>query len=268
MAANFKDIEKAVSTIVKSDDFIKSISKALVDALMPLILDRLKDNLEFNANQADEFGKYKEKAEMKFDSLCLDLSRKLDRDEQHSRLSNIRIYGIPEKGKSENTAELVAQVLADKLKLDLIEDDIDIAHRLSKQESKDEDKSTDAAPKPRAIICKFVRRTERNRVLMSRKLLKNTGIVIQPDLTAPRARLLAALNKTHPPIEVDGKKVSQVWTDFSGRIWKTVDERRVEQFPNKFPGIMSTKLSLMLEEEDEQPVVAPSQKTKRRRRNI
>ena len=110
---------------------------------------------------------------------------------QYIRSNNLKIYGLPEGGEGDGegeteveTAQKVIELCKEKLKLDITEQDIDIAHRLGK-------KNQDG--KPRSIIVRFVRRIVRNKVIALRKHLKKTGIVIADDLCPENARMFHEL---------------------------------------------------------------------------
>src|SRR5690606_16581548 len=104
--------------------------------------------------------------------------------------------------------------------------DISIAHRLGTSEN---------ASKPRPIIVKFLRREQRLQVLRARSSLKGKkNLAICPDLTRPRAYLLKQQQRNG----------TTAWSDFNGRIWREPNAtekrsklKRVEIFPEKFPGI-------------------------------
>lgn len=86
----------------------------------------------------------------------------LEDQEQYSRRSNIRIYGV-------------AEVCRQHLGVDVVERDIDVCHRL---------KTGNGATG--TIIVRFCRRHTINLVLSNKKRLKGTKIVIREDLTKQR----------------------------------------------------------------------------------
>src|SRR5690606_12033615 len=102
-----------------------------LDALCRKYCMSSKKKLEFNENIADDFASYKKQEDEHYKQLRMDLGIKVERDEQHSRLSNVRIFGVPERDEGhENTAALVAATLTEKLGVTIDEADIDIAHKL------------------------------------------------------------------------------------------------------------------------------------------
>lgn len=134
-----------------------------------------------------------------------DNSRLLDDLEQHSRLNNIIIYGLPDDVKDENTEQKVTEMIEDKLGIKVGPHEIDVAHRLGGVQGKG---------KP--IIVKFVRRLFKKTVLASRTKLKGTRIVIKEDLTKKRLNLLKLAGEKYGP--------RKVWS-VEGRIYARIDDR-------------------------------------------
>lgn len=99
----------------------------------------------------------------------------IENQEQYSRRSNIRIYGVPEV-QSENPYKRVVEVCREHLGVDIEERDIDVCHRL---------KTSNGATG--TILVRFCRRYVRNLVFSNKKRLKGTKIVIREDLTKQRA---------------------------------------------------------------------------------
>ena len=92
--------------------------------------------------------------------------------QQYSRRNCLLVSGVPERGRSEKTDELIKSVAA-KAGVEVQDQDIDRSHRLG-------------APKPgrpRPIIVKFTRYNKRSELIKSRRKLKGTSIGIQEQLT-------------------------------------------------------------------------------------
>ena len=102
-----------------------------------------------------------------------------DQIEDYTRIENILIDGIKEDDGWENeevTEAKVSKMLKDKLKMDDVK--IEIAHRLGRRHAP----AGDAPPKPRTIIAKLTHRRDRNAIMRSRMMLKNTKIFINEDM--------------------------------------------------------------------------------------
>ena len=95
--------------------------------------------------------------------------------EQYSRMSNLRIYGVPEE-PSEQVEAIVTDICINKLGVKISAADIDTAHRLGAREGNH---------KP--IIVKFARRSAREEIYSNKRKLKNSSIVIREDLTGKKA---------------------------------------------------------------------------------
>ena len=94
-------------------------------------VDQLENKLQSSVEQGNILEKKLEEATKMHDNL-----------EQYSRKFNLEIYGIPEQGR-EDTEEIVLN-LAKRLNVNLEPEDIDIAHRMKKGNTR-----------PRPIIVRF-----------------------------------------------------------------------------------------------------------------
>ena len=134
------------------------------------------------------------------------LERSINNMEQYSRRSCIRILGKEEK-RGENTDTVVADICKSRLGIQIdISKDIDRSHRTGRINPPS---SSSAAVPPRPIIVKLTSYRIRKEILLKRRLLKGTGVVIVEDLTAKNQKLL---KKTR-----EHRKVQQTWTT-DGRI--------------------------------------------------
>lgn len=118
--------------------------------------------------------------------------------EQYTRRNNVRIYGLADDNRLESldsTCKLVINTLNSKLNMKLVLGDIDIAHRLGKFSSDGN----------RPVICRFVSRIVKKKVVSARKQLKGTSIVIREDLTLKNAKLLEAVSSK--------EEVLNTWSD-------------------------------------------------------
>lgn len=118
------------------------------------------------------------------------LEKRCNDIEQWTRKTAVRVFGVPRKPR-EDCIQLVYEVIKNKLQIsDLPASTIEVAHRVGPSRN----------GRPAAIIAKFLRRDDRDRVLRARSVLKGSGITISEDLTADNQRLLAKV-RDHTDIE-------------------------------------------------------------------
>ena len=144
-----------------------------------------------------------------------DLNFKLNNLEQYTRRNSVRIHGMREKGRGrnvENTYNMVADFFYNELGL---EPDIEIAHRIGVK-SRDPNK-------PRTIIVKFVRRSDKLNVMLQRKSLKGKGISISDDLTVKNVSLI---NETR-----NHERIEATWS-WDGKVYaKGTNGHKLKLFP-------------------------------------
>ena len=97
------------------------------------------------------------------------------------------IHGLTET-KTEDTDEMVLDVINNKLNIEMSQKSIDCSHRLGKRK--------DPGQKPWAIIVKFTRYKDRHYVFRN-KLLKGTGISVIESLTLKRMEHLRKAREQH-----------------------------------------------------------------------
>ena len=85
-----------------------------------------------------------------------DIAPEKDKQEQYSRRNCLLIQGIPEN-KNENTDVLAMEVIDTKMDKKIKANDIDKMHRIGKPKNN---------VKPRPVIIKFVRYTDRKKVFL------------------------------------------------------------------------------------------------------
>ncbi|VDI55735.1 Hypothetical predicted protein [Mytilus galloprovincialis] len=107
---------------------------------------------------------------------------------QYTRKNTVRIFGIVQTEEKENTHDVVQKLLKEKLSLDNI--DIEIAHRIGPVKDSDENVNT-----RRPIICKMLRRTDKIKVVASRRKLKGQKVSISDELTKLNFELLKSLQE-------------------------------------------------------------------------
>ena len=84
-----------------------------------------------------------------------------DERDQYSRRELLRLTGVPYK-QGENTSQ-IAIAIAHDLGVHITEADISVSHRSGRR----------GGPDPRPILCKFVRRDVKNKILANKKLARH-----------------------------------------------------------------------------------------------
>ena len=119
-----------------------------------------------------------------------------DEKEQYSRREILRVTGVPYK-QGENTSQ-IAIAIAHDLGVHITEEDISVSHRSGKKGGRD----------PRPILCKFVRRDVKNKILGNKKLARHirtdpdgnpVRIFVDEDLTRIRASVTKKLRQERVP---------------------------------------------------------------------
>lgn len=106
--------------------------------------------------------------------------------EQYTRKSSVRIYGLEDEEYEDvpTTVFKVNKLLNEKLKMNIEEKEINIAHRLGKFESE----------KMRPVIVRFMSRQRKIETIKLRRALAKTQYVIKEDLTKDNQEFLNELN--------------------------------------------------------------------------
>lgn len=141
--------------------------KTKIDALTQSVTflsseyDDLKKNHTKQVEELSNFSKNLvnlQEENKKKDEVITKLNEKIRNLEQYTRNRNIEIHGIKQK-QNENCVNIVKKVI-EELKVNITEQDIDIAHRIPVPRNKD-------AP----IIVQFTNRTKRDEVIKSKRLI-------------------------------------------------------------------------------------------------
>ena len=98
------------------------------------------------------------------------------------------IHGLTET-KTEDTDEMVLDVISNKLNIEMSQISIDRSHRLGKRKV--------PGQKPRAIIIKFTRYKDRHRVFKNKTLFKGTRISVTESLTLKSMEQLKKAREQH-----------------------------------------------------------------------
>ena len=117
---------------------------------------------------------------------CDRIEKAINEMENYSYQFNVNIVGMPmttEKESAEETTDLCLRLFKSLGVDDITAQDIDIAHRVP---------ARFPSNRPNAIICKFVRRLARNKVMSVRRsvgTLSNEQLGLHPDLDIKRVRI-------------------------------------------------------------------------------
>ena len=128
------------------------------------------------------------------------LRRKAIDLEDRNRRNNIRIDGIEDSSQEtwSQTTEKVKSFIRNELKInDVVE--IDRSHRVSTKNNLSKTK------KPRTIVCKLLRFTDKEKILSKRSLLYNTGIYLNEDFSEETSALRKDLFNQAKIIRENGK---------------------------------------------------------------
>lgn len=156
-------IHETIKEVLSDSSFIAAITHKVTEALdIEKVIDK---QCKQHKNEIEE---------LKIQNRVL--LKKVDSMEQFTRRNNIRIYGIPE----ENEPEDIIKTIKRATNLDFREETIEAIHRIGKV--------TPAGNK--AIFVRFKEHKFKEEILMNRKILKNTKIIISEDLSKDRHRTL------------------------------------------------------------------------------
>ena len=169
---NFEEIEeegnmeKVLSEMQEIRAAISRQEESIVTRLRQELLGMKEEinSLKQEVQQKDETIK-------KLERRIEEVEKRRDDNENHNRLNNIRINGIPET-KDESCEDIVIKV-AGALGVEIDPNDIDRAHRTGKPK-KDE---------PKAIICRFNKFKARKQITMNKKKLKDDEEVMKTLVT-------------------------------------------------------------------------------------
>ena len=108
-------------------------------------------------------------------------------NEQYSRKSSIRIYGLPSAAPNEDAKRVVCDFVNNRLKIQppLDHDAIDVAHRVGAK----------TPHNTQTMLCKFIKRTDKIRVIKARSTLKGTRLSITDDIAKRNIEYMEELKK-------------------------------------------------------------------------
>jgi len=183
MTAVHKQVQTAVEAALMSDAVINDLVTRLATKVSSLINESLKNSLEEARSSIRTL-------EAELGALREDLNRQNDQHkkradelEQYTRRNSLRIFGVTER-EQEDTDQLVVDLAAEKLGINISRADIDRSHRVGRTADPADKK------KPRAILVKFATYQVRRQVFNNKKKLKGSNVTVREDLTAHRAGLV------------------------------------------------------------------------------
>lgn len=163
--------EKIVSEILNDNNFLDSLAKKVAD----IVSQKIDERIVILETKIEAMGTQLKDVQTEKDELCL----KLDQLEQEAKLSQLRLYGLPED--SSDIKSKVSGLVQEKFNIPNI--NIERCYRIGKRKNS---KSSN----PRPIIIQFSSLSQRNLVFFGKKNLKNTKLVIVEELTQRRYNLL------------------------------------------------------------------------------
>ena len=138
----------------------------------------------------------------------------LDASEQYSRRNSLRIFGIPESAKPNESTDEIVMNLCKSMGADVLIGEIDRSHRTGKP----------GGPQPRPILVKFVSYRARQKLYSLRRNLKtnteHARVFINEDLTQRRAQLLFVARGL-----AKAKRIESAWGPFHQRSYDNLNLR-------------------------------------------
>lgn len=158
-----------------SEEFMGNIIKRVMLAVTPIIEATVEAAVRRAMKDAP-----KHQAEINdLQDEVVDLSWKIDSNEQYSRRDNIKIVGLEKTQDNENKTNQMVIDVCNKMGVEVTEQDISVSHWLP-------------GKKP-SIIVKFVRRDVKHKIMANKKKLGEGDPSFYDDLTVARLRLLKTL---------------------------------------------------------------------------
>lgn len=170
-----QDLRKEIDDLkAKIENISKNLAK---QGEQPKRQDEKDEAVDFLSDKFDDLSKFKDTARKEIQQInskvnmishrCDEISKSLEAFEAYSYQYNIKIVGMPmiaEFEDADTTANLCIKLFHAMGVKEISLQDIDIAHRVPARR---------ASSQPKAIICKFVRRLARNKVMAARKNAAN-----------------------------------------------------------------------------------------------
>lgn len=186
------------------EEFLKSVSHR-IDVLEGKLFEKETQN-DVLKKEVNKLEKELATQKVENDNLREEISRRerktserMNHLEQYSRINNIRINGLKEDEKENQTQteDKVVQFLNSNISnLNLEKKDVEIAHRLGIKKQ----------GKQRQIIVKFYSRNIKSTVLKNKKQLKGSGVFINEDLTQLNQHVFSCVRRKQPD------EIESAWT--------------------------------------------------------
>ena len=160
-------------------------------------MEKKKEEIESDINASFQF------LEQDLHARMTNTQQELDRLEQYTRKNSVRLFGIGEQAEETSVETLAVQVLKDKLKIDVKENDIEIAYRAGKYRREGRRDVIKARP----VLIKFASHKMKVKVMKAKKEFKGSQFWITEDLTKQNAEKMKALNQMRI-----ANKVKGAWT--------------------------------------------------------
>ena len=185
-------VDHALEDIKEMKNDFTKLTNSFVNFKMEMVykINQMEESVKFCSNQYDEFHKTKGSLIQRLDKLEKEkniLETKLtkavaliDDQQKYSRRNCLLFHGVKEES-SEDTDNIVTEIFAEKLRLEVGKSMIDRSYRIGPKK-KDQ--------KPRPIIVRFCSYRDRSNVFYNKKMLKGNGVTITESLTKTRMDLL------------------------------------------------------------------------------
>ncbi len=215
-------LNRRIANIQGEISLFKSSSEKLTNDVDSL--NNLQQECEVSIEQLQEdVNSMEQKMEIKVDRQNVEL--KLDELQQHTKLNNLRIFGLNEE-EDEDVTNQVIDFAKKKMRLEIRPDEIE-ARRMGPIQPTN--------PKPRDILIRFDNQSLRNTMYRKKKLLRdqNQQVYINEDLTMKRSFLFYQARKLRKQQRLFG-----VWTQ-AGNILVKISPDSVPKEVNSIEEINS-----------------------------
>ena len=188
-----RQVNHALEDIKEMKNGFTKLTNSFVNFKMEMVykINQMEESVKkFCSNQYDEFHKTKgsliqrldklEKENNKLETKLTKAVALIDDQQQYSRRNCLLFHRVNEES-SEDTDNIVTEICAEKLCLEVDKSMIDRSHRIGPKQ-KDQ--------KPRPMIVKLCSYRDRNKVFYNKKMLKGSGVTITEGLTKTRMDLL------------------------------------------------------------------------------
>lgn len=174
------DIKDLVKDCLKDDKLLDALAESLVEIVSKKLSERF-DTLEKTIEENRQ-------CIVKLEEEKLNLRRKIDHMEQQSKLSSLKLHGVPEES-CEDLATVLNDIFSKKMGVTTDTISIDYCYRINSK------LNPISINKPRPIYIKFGDKSSRDKVFSKRRVLKGSKIIITEDLVKARYEILTEAKK-------------------------------------------------------------------------